>query len=140
MNGYPIAYASAERREELRRMEYPAYLATPEWKQVRWFALNRDGFSCVLCGATEGLCVHHRRYDRRGFEHGEDVVTLCERCHRSHHGRTGSEARAAAIMAEIRERRTERERMAREARVSSIEVESTNAAALLAMLKGLPSV
>lgn len=139
MSGYPIAYASPARRAELRSMPYEKYLATSEWEQVRWFAMNRDGFSCVLCGAVSGLCVHHRRYDRRGGEHGEDVVTLCERCHRGHHGRTGSEARAVAILAEVRERKAERERMAEAAKVSLIEVEETseNAASLLRMLKGL---
>lgn len=99
---YPIAYATEKRRAELRAMPYGEYLRTPEWSQVRWFALCRDGFSCVFCAAADSLHVHHRRYDNRGAERGDDVVTLCERCHRKHHGisdapRTERDVHAAAL-------------------------------------------
>lgn len=41
--------------------------------------LARDGFACVLCGATENLVVHHRNKVR--------LVTLCRGEHASVHHR-----------------------------------------------------
>lgn len=94
---HPIAYATPDRRAALRAMSYSEYLRTPEWQQVRHYALHRDGFSCVLCAATDSLQVHHRRYTRRSQEHGSDVVTLCSVCHSRHHAAVGGSAAAGIV-------------------------------------------
>ena len=59
----------------------------PTWPQARAAALARDGHRCRICGAREGLHVHHLRPVRL-FPRVEDahrldnLVTLCARCHR----------------------------------------------------------
>lgn len=82
---WPVAYASDERRAELRSMPYSAYLVSPEWRQVRWYALTAAAFRCRLC-ARRAEHVHHATYDRRGAELPEDVVALCADCHEQFHG------------------------------------------------------
>jgi len=59
--------------------------------------MERDGFSCRICGAEERtLNVHHKIYykGRHPWEyHDDELVTLCEECH----------ARESAMMRELRE-------------------------------------
>lgn len=86
---WPIAYATPARRAELRAMPYADYLRTPEWAQVRWAALCRDGHACVICGARSALEVHHRTYKRVCEEWLCDVTTLCAVCHERHHEAVG---------------------------------------------------
>lgn len=63
---------------------------TTSWKIVREQRLRIDGYSCMLCGATKELAVHHLTYEREGNEAMEDLLTLCSKCHQSsglHHKR-----------------------------------------------------
>lgn len=64
-----------ERLAELRTMPYGEYLQTPEWRQKREQALERDNYCCRLCNSDERLHVHHRTYERRGNESLEDLTT-----------------------------------------------------------------
>jgi hypothetical protein len=75
----------AFRLETLNRMPYDEYLQTPEWKDVRRFALHRAGNRCQNCNARGRLHVHHRTYERRGHEDLSDVIVLCADCHRAFH-------------------------------------------------------
>ena len=45
-----------------RQREYRVYLASEHWKALRDFTIERDGGKCVLCGSTERLQVHHRKW------------------------------------------------------------------------------
>jgi 5-methylcytosine-specific restriction endonuclease McrA len=69
----------------LRRLPYAEYLKTAHWQRVRALALETAGHACELCASTEALQVHHRTYERLGFEQPDDVITLCDDCHRDHH-------------------------------------------------------
>jgi hypothetical protein len=53
-----------------------------DWQKLRRAARLRDGNSCVRCGATERLSVHHA-VERSNVL--EDLVTLCSRCHAREH-------------------------------------------------------
>lgn len=69
----------------LRRLPYADYLRTAHWQRVRLLALERAGNACELCAATDRLEVHHRTYERLGFERPLDVIALCHDCHKDHH-------------------------------------------------------
>lgn len=45
--------------------------------------LERDGYQCVVCGAMNGLELHHWGEFRSacGDDTEENLVTLCWRCH-----------------------------------------------------------
>lgn len=77
-----------QRLAELRTMPYEEYLQTPEWRQKRELALERDNYCCRVCNSDERLHVHHRTYVRRGNENLEDLTTLCEECHERYHRKT----------------------------------------------------
>jgi hypothetical protein len=69
----------------LRRLPYAEYLKTTHWQRVRALALEAAAHACELCSAAESLEVHHRTYERLGFERPNDVIALCADCHRDHH-------------------------------------------------------
>lgn len=69
----------------LRRLPYADYLATSHWLRVRTLALEQAGHTCDLCGRADRLEVHHRTYERLGFERQSDLIVLCQDCHRDHH-------------------------------------------------------
>lgn len=95
---YPIAYATPKRRMELRSMPYSEYLRTPEWRQVRWVALNEAGHRCRLCPSIDNLEVHHPHgYECRGAETPADVVVLCDACHGREHVTRAPVVDAAAV-------------------------------------------
>lgn len=64
---------------------YADRLRDPRWQRLRLEVMQRDGFSCTLCGdSTSTLHVHHRYYERGRdpWEYPLDSLrTLCERCH-----------------------------------------------------------
>lgn len=70
-------------------MTYAEKLRSPEWQKKRLEILERDGWSCKLCGCKEKtLHVHHRMYERAKmpWEYSDDVfLTLCENCHQQWH-------------------------------------------------------
>ncbi len=72
--------------EHLHTMPYREYLQTPEWQERRKRAMKRAGFRCQVCNAYGvRLNVHHRTYERRGYEHDRDLIVLCEGCHQIFH-------------------------------------------------------
>jgi 5-methylcytosine-specific restriction endonuclease McrA len=51
---------------------------------VRHHVMERDGFACTRCGATENLEVHHVEPARLGGRTmPENLVVLCADCHRA---------------------------------------------------------
>ena len=70
------------------RMTYKEYLRTDVWAGIRGKALEHYGNSCVMCGKSKGLQVHHRRYSYAfGMEEVRDLVVLCSGCHAKFHGK-----------------------------------------------------
>lgn len=56
---------------------------SPEWQKRRLEILNRDNFTCQLCGDTKTqLQIHHIEYGDNPLTTPSDkLVTLCEDCH-----------------------------------------------------------
>lgn len=67
------------------RMDYDAYLQSDGWKDKRREALHRASNRCQVCNSQTSLDVHHRTYERLGFEHNEDLTVLCRECHELFH-------------------------------------------------------
>jgi 5-methylcytosine-specific restriction endonuclease McrA len=69
--------------------EYRAYLRSDYWWRTRKRIYQRDRYECRICGAREGLQVHHKftSYERLGAELDTDLITVCDRCHKRIHGK-----------------------------------------------------
>lgn len=67
------------------RLSWAELLQDPRWEAVRESVLARDGHSCLTCGSTDRLQVHHGYYEYGlppwAYDH-ESLWTLCEDCHR----------------------------------------------------------
>ncbi len=75
-----------QRIDDLHTMPYRDYLQTSEWQDTRKRAMKRAGFRCQICNAYGvRLNVHHRTYERRGYEDNQDLIVLCEGCHEIFH-------------------------------------------------------
>lgn len=73
-----------------RRTAYGAKLKDPRWQQKRLRILERDEFTCRVCGSKERtLHVHHLAYPREDCDPWDSsvdlLVTLCEPCHEVEH-------------------------------------------------------
>jgi len=69
----------------LHTMPYKEYLKTDHWKEMRVQALAGADYKCQLCNTDKTLQVHHRTYERRGYEDLKDLTVLCRHCHAKHH-------------------------------------------------------
>jgi len=72
----------------LAAMHYGDYLRSTLWKAIKQWILERDNFSCVICGVEKRgrlleVHVHHRNYELSTLEGRDEkqLVTLCGRCH-----------------------------------------------------------
>lgn len=59
---------------------------TAEWQRLKNKVLERDNYTCQICGENQGLMqVHHITYKRCGGKAYNapmgDLITLCEDCH-----------------------------------------------------------
>lgn len=63
---------------------------TPEWRQARAAASERDNHTCQECGSTEDVAVHHIVDASKGGDKFalDNLRTLCEKCHYEEHGWT----------------------------------------------------
>lgn len=49
--------------------------------------LERDRWTCQICGAHSGLEIHHIEFRSHGGRDSEgNLITLCTRCHGGIHG------------------------------------------------------
>ena len=64
-------------------MNYSEKLKDPRWQKKRLEILQRDDFSCRICGDNEStLHIHHINYNTNPWETRDDLlITLCENCH-----------------------------------------------------------
>ena len=81
----------AEEALALKRAQYAAYLATPEWAAIRARVVKRDVI-CQGCLAAPIENVHHLTYDHVGTEFAFELIGLCRKCHARFHGVAESEA------------------------------------------------
>jgi len=65
---------------------YHEYLQSKQWKVRSNQARKRAGYRCQLCNSKKSLEVHHRTYERIGFESQDDLIVLCNKCHEKFHG------------------------------------------------------
>lgn len=80
-----IGRERAKGRAMDRKEEYLAKLRDPRWQKKRLKILERDDWTCRLCGSKEHtLHVHHARYirDAEPWDCPDALlVTACEVCH-----------------------------------------------------------
>lgn len=82
--------AWSNRVYELQQMKYSEYLKTDHWQELRNRMLKRSGYKCQLCNASSTLHVHHRTYERKGYEELSDLIVLCAKCHAKFHDKYAS--------------------------------------------------
>ena len=79
-------------RPELHFMPYADFLTSGYWRYRRQSALDAADRACQLCNSrNKTLHVHHRTYERRGFELPSDLIVLCEDCHGRFHDKLPKE-------------------------------------------------
>lgn len=67
----------------MKKQTYSEKLKNPKWQKKRLEILQRDNFSCVLCGDTETeLHINHLKYTKQPWDApNKDLQTLCKDCH-----------------------------------------------------------
>lgn len=70
-------------------MKYSDLLKDPRWQKKKNGILDRDNYTCIICGETKlTLHVHHKSYNGKPWEINDDqLITLCEICHEKAHGK-----------------------------------------------------
>lgn len=66
-------------------LSYAEYLRSDWWKERRALAIQQAGGRCQVCNSPDSLNVHHRSYDRLGYEPLSDLTVLCRPCHALFH-------------------------------------------------------
>lgn len=70
-------------------MDYKEQIKSPKWQKRRLEIMQKDNFTCQLCGDTESMLnVHHLCYhkDSKIWEYEDwELITLCENCHKDEH-------------------------------------------------------
>lgn len=97
---YLLTVAHEVRRRWARSIPYEAYLKTPYWRELREVVLQQRRGRCESCGQRERLQVHHKCYERLGFENLSDLEVLCADCHAAVHGLPPRDS-IAAILVEV---------------------------------------
>lgn len=72
-------------------MEYKQQLADSRWLKKKNEILERDNYTCLHCGRTSNLNVHHLSYEKGKLAWdypNEKLITLCKSCHSMYHGTT----------------------------------------------------
>ena len=71
----------------MTKEEYAKLLKDPRWKLKRDKIIKRDKNTCIRCGDTKYLQVHHLIYKNTNpWEYDDnDLITLCRNCHKSIH-------------------------------------------------------
>jgi len=64
-------------------MTYAEKLQDPRWQKKRLEVLERDNWTCQLCGDTETtLHIHHEKYSKNPWDsHLNDLICYCKHCH-----------------------------------------------------------
>lgn len=77
------------KKDREKTLSYNEQIKSPHWQKRRLQILQRDNFTCQICGSTEKtLHVHHLCYrkDAKIWDYPDNtLITLCEDCHRMEH-------------------------------------------------------
>lgn len=77
------------KKDQEKLLSYEEQIKSPHWQKRRLQILQRDNFTCQICGSTEKtLHVHHLCYkkDAKIWDYQDKtLITLCEDCHRMEH-------------------------------------------------------
>jgi 5-methylcytosine-specific restriction endonuclease McrA len=65
----------------MNKAEYQKYLKSDHWKMISEEARRLAGYRCQVCNSKHVLNVHHRTYERLGYELQSDLTVLCDDCH-----------------------------------------------------------
>lgn len=76
---------SRDKIAALRAMPYKDYLQSEHWQYRRFVHLAFAENRCQVCNSDRRLNVHHRSYERRGYERASDLIVLCGACHKLFH-------------------------------------------------------
>lgn len=81
---YSLKCSFEETFEEMneKRLEY---YRSPEWKEKRNKIMQRDNYTCQVCG-DKATDVHHLNYNNLFDEWDIELVALCRHCHKKYHG------------------------------------------------------
>lgn len=79
-----LLYDNASPRTHL---SYHEYLKSKQWQEIRRVKLRDAMYQCSKCPSTERLEVHHKTYERLGYESMRDLEVLCHECHAEIHGK-----------------------------------------------------
>jgi hypothetical protein len=75
-----------------KKIDYKEQLKSPKWQKKRLEIMQRDNFTCQICGETEKqLHVHHLAYlpGRNIWDYSaQHLITVCEECHEFEHGKS----------------------------------------------------
>lgn len=89
-----------------KKLNYKEQIKSPKWQKRRLEILQRDDFTCQICGATEKqLHVHHLAYiPGRDIWDYDDyrLITLCEDCHKIEHVPYNEEEGLYALLHNVR--------------------------------------
>jgi hypothetical protein len=78
--------AEREAEPEARRSEYAAWLQTsPEWRELRRRALDRDHGLCTACLTAPAVDVHHKTYELGRLPPAYELASICRQCHKRLH-------------------------------------------------------
>jgi len=81
-----LAVPTAQFEQDAR---YHAFLTSPRWKIRRAQFYATHSRACSACHSRTKVDLHHKTYERRGYEADQDLVALCHDCHSAVH-RAGS--------------------------------------------------
>jgi len=76
------------------RERYNRRIRSTQWKNLKRDLIRLRGNQCERCAGVTALELHHKTYERLGFEQPSDLELLCYDCHRA-----ADEERAAASRA-----------------------------------------
>jgi ribosomal protein S14 len=80
---YLLARRKATNQWNIQKWYY-GYLESEMWRRKREFILKRSENKCERCG-DNAKHVHHKTYDRVGYEQPEDLMAVCLSCHGKEH-------------------------------------------------------
>jgi len=84
-------------------MSYSEKLKDPRWQKRRLEILNRDNFTCQVCGDTKNtLHVHHKKYFKEPWDAANwALITLCSSCHSREEWLLKNEGRNVSLLKSI---------------------------------------
>ena len=67
-------------------------------RQNRPKVIERDNYSCVLCGGHDGIAIHHIVFrSQLGKSTMDNLACLCLQCHNEAHGVNAKEIRTRLL-------------------------------------------